>query len=72
MTFVIFLINCLFFMIASDGARGGDRGHLFILIGGLFTASFFVIGYFKDLFLGYVKALAAVGVKMLMLCLCLG
>ncbi len=71
MTFVIFLINCLFFMIAST-VLVVEIEAIFILIGGLFTASFFVIGYFKDLFLGYVKALAAVGVKMLMLCLCLG
>jgi type IV secretory pathway TrbL component len=45
---------------------------IFILIGGLFTAPFFAIGYFRDMFLGYIKALASVGVKMLMLCLCLG
>lgn len=40
--------------------------------GGLFTASFYVIGYFRDSFISYLKALASVGVKMLMLCLCLG
>ena len=71
MTFIIFLINCLFFMIASTVLMVEIEA-VFILIGGLFTASFFVIGYFRDLFLNYIKALAAVGVKMLMLCLCLG
>jgi type IV secretory pathway TrbL component len=45
---------------------------IFILIGGLLTVSFVVIGYFRDMFLSYIKALAAVGVKMLMLSLCLG
>lgn len=71
MTFIIFLINCLFFMIASM-VLVVELEAVFLLIGGLFTASFFVIGYFKELFLGYVKSLVAVGVKMLMLCLCLG
>jgi type IV secretory pathway TrbL component len=71
MTFLIFLINCLFFMIAST-VLVVEIEAVFILIGGLFTASFFVIGYFRDTFLSYIKALAAVGVKMLMLCLCLG
>ena len=71
MTFIIFLINCLFFMIAST-VLVVEIEAVFILIGGLFTASFFVIGYFRDTFLSYIKALAAVGVKMLMLCLCLG
>jgi len=71
MTFIIFLINCLFFMIAST-VLVVEIEAVFILIGGLFTASFFVIGYFRDTFLSYIKALAAVGVKMLMLCFCLG
>jgi type IV secretory pathway TrbL component len=71
MTFVIFLINCLFFMIAST-VLVVEIEAVFILIGGIFTAPFFARGYFKDMFLGYIKALAAVGVKMLMLCLCLG
>jgi type IV secretory pathway TrbL component len=71
MKFVIFLINCLFFMIAST-VLVVEIEAVFILIGGLFTAPFFAIGYFRDMFLGYIKALAAVGVKMLMLCLCLG
>ena len=71
MTFVIFLINCLFFMIAST-VLAVEIEAVFIPIGGLFTAPFFAIGYFRDMFLGYIKALAAVGVKMLMLCLCLG
>jgi hypothetical protein len=71
MTFVIFLINCLFFMIAST-VLVVEIEAVFILIGGLFTAPFFAIGYFRDMFMGYIKALAAVGVKMLMLCLCLG
>ena len=71
MTFIIFLINCLFFMIAST-VLVVEIEAVFILIGGLFTASFFVIGYFRDAFLSYIKALAAVGVKMLMLSLCLG
>ena len=71
MTFIIFLINCLFFMIAST-VLVVEIEAVFILIGGLFTASFFVIGYFRDLFLSYIKALASVGVKMLMLSLCLG
>jgi hypothetical protein len=71
MTFIIFLINCLFFMIAST-VLVVEIEAVFILIGGLFTASFFVIGYFRDTFLSYIKALASVGVKMLMLCLCLG
>jgi type IV secretory pathway TrbL component len=71
MTFVIFLINCLFFMIAST-VLVVEIEAVFILIGGLFTAPFYAIGYFRDMFLGYIKALASVGVKMLMLCLCLG
>ncbi|MDR0649259.1 MAG: type IV secretion system protein, partial [Synergistaceae bacterium] len=71
MTFIIFLINCLFFMIAST-VLVVEIEAIFILIGGLLTASFFTIQYFRDMFLSYVKALAAVGVKMLMLCLCLG
>ncbi|GHV44838.1 hypothetical protein FACS1894204_02650 [Synergistales bacterium] len=71
MTFIIFLINCLFFLIATT-VLVVEIEAIFILIGGLFTASFFVIGYFRDMFLGYIKALASVGVKMLMLCLCLG
>jgi hypothetical protein len=71
MTFVIFLINALFFMIAAT-VLVVEIEAVFIMIGGLFTASFFVIGYFKDAFLGYIRALATVGVKMLMLCLCLG
>jgi type IV secretory pathway TrbL component len=71
MTFVIFLINCLFFMISAT-VLVVEIEAVFILTGGLFTASFFVIGYFRDSFLSYIKALAAVGVKMLMLCLCLG
>jgi hypothetical protein len=71
MTFILFLINCLFFMIATT-VLVVEIEAIFILIGGLFTASFFVIGYFRDSFLSYIKALAAVGVKMLMLCLCLG
>jgi len=71
MTFIIFMINCLFFLIVST-VLVVEVESVFILIGGLFTASFFVVGYFRDSFLGYIKALAAVGVKMLMLCLCLG
>jgi hypothetical protein len=71
MTFIIFLINCLFFMITST-VLVVEIEAIFIMVGGLFTASFFVIGYFRDSFLSYIKALAAVGVKMLMLCLCLG
>ena len=71
MTFIIFMINCLFFLIVST-VLVVEVESVFILIGGLFTASFFVIGYFRDTFLGYIKALAAVGVKMFMLCLCLG
>ena len=71
MTFIVFLINCLFFMIATT-VLVVEIEAVFILIGGLFTSSFFVIGYFRDMFLSYIKALVAVGVKMLMLCLCLG
>jgi hypothetical protein len=71
MTFIIFLINCLFFLIATT-VLVVEIEAIFILIGGLLTASFFVIGYFRDMFLSYIKALAAVGVKMLMLSLCLG
>jgi type IV secretory pathway TrbL component len=71
MTFIIFLINCLFFAIAST-VLIVEIEAVFILIGGLLTASFFAIPYFRDMFLSYIKALAAVGLKMLMLCLCLG
>jgi type IV secretory pathway TrbL component len=71
MAFIIFLINCLSFAIAAT-VLVVEVESVFILIGGLFTASFFVIGYFRDLFLSYIKALAAVGMKMLMLSLCLG
>ena len=71
MTFIIFLINCQFYLIAST-VLVVEVEAIFILIGGLFTASFYVIGYFRDLFMCYIKALAAVGVKMLMLSLSLG
>jgi type IV secretory pathway TrbL component len=71
MTFIVFLINCLAFLFLST-VMIVEFEAFFIVIGGMFTASFFVIGYFRDMFLGYIKALAAVGVKMLMLCLCLG
>ena len=71
MTFLIFLINCLFFLIAAT-VLVVEIEAIFILIGGLFTASFFVIGYFRDYFMGYIKALVNVGMKMLMLSLCLG
>ncbi len=71
MTFIIFLINCMFFMISST-VLVVEIEAIFILVGGLFTASFFVIGYFRDSFISYIKALASVGIKMLMLCLCLG
>jgi type IV secretory pathway TrbL component len=68
---IIFIINCVFLLIASTVLMVEIEA-IFILIGGLFTAPFFAIGYFRDYFLGYIKALVAVGVKMLMLCLCLG
>ncbi|GHV55503.1 hypothetical protein FACS1894216_18020 [Synergistales bacterium] len=71
LVFVIFIINCLCFMIATT-LLVVELEAIFILIGGMITASFFVIGYFRDLFLGYIKALAAVGMKLLMLSLCLG
>ncbi|MDL2264475.1 type IV secretion system protein [Synergistaceae bacterium OttesenSCG-928-I11] len=71
MTFIIFLINCLFFLIATT-VLVVEIEAIFIMVGGLFTASFFIIGYFRDSFMSYIKALASVGVKMLMLCLCLG
>jgi hypothetical protein len=71
LVFVIFIINCLCFMIATT-LLVVEIEAIFILIGGMITASFFVIGYFRDLFLGYIKALAAVGMKLLMLSLCLG
>jgi type IV secretory pathway TrbL component len=71
LTFIIFLINCLFFLVATT-VLVVEIEAIFILIGGLLTVSFFVIGYFRDMFLSYIKALAAVGVKMLMLSLCLG
>ena len=45
---------------------------IFILIGGMITAAFFVIGYFRDLFMSYLKALAINGLKLLLLSLCLG
>jgi hypothetical protein len=64
MAFIIFLINCLFFLIAST-VLVVEIEAIFILVGGLFTASFFVIGYFRDYFLSYIKALVSVGVKML-------
>ncbi|MDR1580001.1 MAG: hypothetical protein LBS35_06555 [Synergistaceae bacterium] len=71
MTLIVFLINCLFFLFLST-VMIVEFEAFFIVIGGMFTASFFVIRYFRDMFLSYIKALAAVGVKMLMLCLCLG
>ena len=45
---------------------------VFIVIGGAFTAAFFVIGQFRDIFMGYIKALAMNGLKLLLLSLCLG
>jgi P-type conjugative transfer protein TrbL len=68
---IIFIINCVFLLIATTVLMVEIEG-IFILIGGLFTAPFFAIGYFREYFLGYIKALVSVGVKMLMLCLCLG
>jgi type IV secretory pathway TrbL component len=71
MTFIVFLINCLCFLFLST-VMIVEFEAFFIVIGGMFTASFFVIGYFREMFLGYIKALVGVGVKMLMLCLCMG
>jgi P-type conjugative transfer protein TrbL len=45
---------------------------MLIFIGGMITAAFFVIGYFRDLFMGYIKALVLNGLKLLLLSLCLG
>ena len=45
---------------------------VFIIVGGVFSAAFFVIGYFRDIFMGFIKALIMNGVKLLLLNLCLG
>jgi len=45
---------------------------IFILIGGMITASFFVLGYFREMFMGYIRALAMNGIKLLLLSLMLG
>lgn len=45
---------------------------IFILIGGMITAAFFVLGYFRDVFMGYIKALFMNGLKLLLLALVLG
>jgi hypothetical protein len=45
---------------------------VFILIGGMITASFFVLGYFREMFMGYIRALAMNGMKLLLLSLMLG
>jgi len=45
---------------------------IFILIGGMITASFFVLGYFREMFMGYIRALAMNGLKLLLLSLMLG
>ena len=44
---------------------------IFIIIGGMFSAAFFVLGYFRDIFMGYIKAIAMNGVKLLLLSLCI-
>ncbi|GHV56322.1 hypothetical protein FACS1894216_20110 [Synergistales bacterium] len=55
LVFVIFIINCLCFMIATT-LLVAELEAIFILIGGMITASFFVIGYFRDLFLRLHKS----------------
>ncbi len=71
LSFLVFLINCLFFMISATLLCVEIEG-IFVLVGGMFTAGFFVIGYFRDLFFGYLKGLLMVGVKLMLLSLCLG
>lgn len=68
---LIFFINCLAVLFLSALILVRIET-MFILIGGMFTASFFVLGYFRDIFMGYIKALAMNGVKLLLLSLCVG
>lgn len=67
---LVFFINCLAVLFITTVLLVRIET-MFIVIGGMFTAAFFVIGYFRDLFMGYIKALAMNGIKLLLLSLCL-
>ena len=67
---IVFFINCLAVLFITTVLLVRVET-MFILIGGMFTAAFFVIGYFRDIFMGYIKALAMNGLKLLLLTLCL-
>ena len=69
--FLVFVINCLCFMIMTT-VLCIEIELVFISIGGLFTLGFFVLGFFRDYFMGYLKALVHVGVKLLLLSLLMG
>ena len=68
---VIFFLNVMVFMMAAT-VLVVQLEMIFIFIGGMFTAALFPIPYFKDLFMGYLKGLATVGVKLLLMSLLLG
>ena len=69
--FLVFVINCLCFMIMTT-VLCIEIELVFISIGGLFTLGFFVLGFFRDYFMGYLRALVHVGVKLLLLSLLMG
>ena len=69
--FLVFVINCLCFMIMTT-VLCIKIELVFISIGGLFTLGFFVLGFFRDYFMGYLRVLVHVGVKLLLLSLLMG
>ena len=68
---LIFFIYCLMVLFATTVLLV-QLETIFILVGGMITASFFVLGYFRDVFMGYIKALFMNGLKLLLLALVLG
>ena len=68
---LIFLVYCFMSLFAVT-VMLVQIETIFILIAGMITAAFFVIGYFRDLFMGYIKALAMNGLKLFILALLLG
>jgi hypothetical protein len=68
---LVFFINCLYVLFLTTIVLVKIEC-FFIFIGGMVTAAFFVLGYFRDIFMGYIKALVMVGFKYLLLSLCYG
>ena len=68
---LVFFINCLSILFITTILLVKIET-FFVFIGGMLTAAFFVLGYFRDIFMGYIKALVMNGLKLLLLSLCLG